>query len=624
MVLAGPGSGKTTVITQRVAFLTGECGVQPERVLVITFTKAAAEEMESRYRMLNGGFSGVAFGTFHALFFKIVKYAYRYEVSDILTEEERYRYIGEISEKMKLEGRDGNDFRMLLSGEISRYKNSEESREKNFSAVVDDENFLKVYAEFSRKLNIEKKIDFEDMMLKCLRLFEERPDILEYWQNCYDYILVDEYQDICPLQYKLIKLLAMPHKNLFVVGDDDQSIYSFRGADPSMCGCFEKDFGREPHFKRLTLGLNYRCAGKIVAASDRLISHNKKRYKKLLRSADGDAMGGTVQYRSFDTLDEQNAYITDMLEILSREGIPGSQTAILYRTNTQPRQLITELKKKGIPFIVKESIPNIFEHWTARNINAYMRLADLIYEKCGDDEAKIDVCPLDREMLLGIINRPKRYVSRECMKYETMTFESLFSANRDKSFVLDKLRKLKYDLGVIARLNTFGAVKYIRKAVGYEDYVDEYAKEHGVDAASLYERLDEIEANARACGSFPEWEEYIREYGETLRRMSAGRQKTKTQENDAAVRLLTFHSSKGLEFDTVFIADVSEGFMPYRQAQTAAEYEEERRMFYVAMTRAKKRLYLLHSDERYGRKYLPSRFIGEIQMTEKQGNRLKR
>ncbi len=606
MVLAGPGSGKTTVITHRVMYLAGELEIPPEKILVITFTRAAADEMKERYRRLSGGKSGVSFGTFHSLFFKIIRYAYRYDASNILREDERNRYIREAADKLKIEGRDSTDFVMLASGEISRYKNRGEG-EKFHSTLVEQDAFEGLYKEFCSRLATEGKLDFDDMMLKCLELFKTRRDILQYWQGCFEYVLVDEFQDICPLQYRLVRLLSQPDDNLFVVGDDDQSIYSFRGSEPKMCFQFERDYTNADGFEKIALGVNYRCAANIVDASARLISHNKNRYKKLLETGRGaDGGSGLVRLRSFRCLEEQNGYIVSMVKMLEQEGIPLEDIAVLYRTNTQPRTLISLLRKENIPFDVRETIPNIYEHWISRNIMAYLETAEE-FSGAGDRD---DTVKISRDSLLSIINRPKRYISRESFRREDICLKDLYQDNCAKAYVTEKLDKLKYDLGIIARLDPFAGIRYIRKAVGYEGYLKEYAADRQTDCDSLLEILDELEASAKEHGSLSSWKQYIADYTDALRRVS----NSKERPENTGVRLLTFHSAKGLEFDTVFIIDVNEDFMPYWQAETTAEIEEERRMFYVAVTRAKNRLFLLYSAERFGREYDPSRFIYEMGM----------
>ena len=590
MVLAGPGSGKTTVITQRVKYLIEECDAPPEKILVITFTKASATEMKTRFCRMFRGAAGVSFGTFHALFFKIIRYAYHYDASSILREDERLRLIYDSAESLKLEGREAADFVQTVSEEISRVKGNEIPPDKFNSAACSGDGFVRMYSAFTEKLASEKKLDFDDMMLMCLRLFEERRDILEFWQQCYEYILIDEFQDISPLQYKLIMLLAKPQNNIFVVGDDDQSIYSFRGAAPEMMFRFEKDF---KDTVKIILGQNYRCGKHIVEASAGLISHNKKRFKKMLTS-EGNGRDSVI-FRSFANLEDENNYIVQMIQMLEREGIEAREIAVLYRTNSEPRSLIRCLKEQNISFTAKETVPNIFNHWIAKNFCAYMEMAE------GN---------ITRTVLLSVMNRPKRYITRDSLKSETVTFENLYEANRDKCYVREKIDKLKYDLTNIGKLDPYAAVKYIRFAVGYEDYLKEYAKTRSIDFDELKEVVDEVQELAKGFNSYREWKKFIQEYGETLREAAEKTAQQKDSENEG-VNLMTFHSAKGLEFDTVFILDASEDYTPYWQAQTTSDIEEERRMFYVAMTRAKKHLYIVHAEERYGRQFELSRFVSE-------------
>ena len=359
MILAGPGSGKTTVIANRIRNLTEEYEVPPEKILVITFTRTAAEEMKERYRVLTGGEQGVAFGTFHALFFKIIRYAYRYDSSNILTEEERTRFLKDAAAKAGAENASDGDFIFALSSEIGRIKNSggDLAKYKTRSVITDKKQFEGIYAEFERILRAEKKLDFDDMMLLCLKLFKEHPEVLSYWQGIYEYILIDEFQDICPLQYELIKLIAEPHKNIFVVGDDDQSIYAFR----EMMFDFEKDYKKVPGYERITLGVNYRCSPEIVECSSRLIAHNKKRFKKELKSGRGGLLKGlfktdTVIYRDFQDVAKEFSYAVNMIENLIARGIDPSEIAVLYRVNTQPGLLVSKLKERNIKFVIRDTV----------------------------------------------------------------------------------------------------------------------------------------------------------------------------------------------------------------------------------------------------------------------------
>ena len=628
MILAGPGSGKTTVIANRIKHLTEECEVPLEKILVITFTRTAAEEMKERYRVLTGGEQGVAFGTFHALFFKIIRYAYRYDSSNILTEEERTRFLKDAAAKAGAENASDGDFIFALSNEIGRIKNSggDLAKYKTRSVITDKKQFEGIYAEFERILRAEKKLDFDDMMLLCLKLFKEHPEVLSYWQGIYEYILIDEFQDICPLQYELIKLIAEPHNNIFVVGDDDQSIYAFRGASPEMMFDFEKDYKKVPGYERITLGVNYRCSPEIVECSSRLIAHNKKRFKKELKSGRGGLFKGifktdTVICRGFQDVGKEFSYAVNMIENLIARGIDASEIAVLYRVNTQPGMLVSRLKERNIKFVIKDSVPNIYEHWVAQNIFAYIELAGMTGNAAGTDMQQVSVAASKtaeegtgrkstwRDLFLQIANRPTRYLRRESLRRADLSFESLYKENADKSYVRERLDKLKYDLTMLSKLPPKAAVGYIRKAIGYDEFLRKYAEDRLLDGDGLFDILNEIEASAAEFATYADWKKHIEEYTEALRRRSSEK-----KEKETGVGLLTFHSAKGMEFDTVFVIDASEDYTPYWQAATSAEIEEERRMFYVALTRAKNRLFVLHADDRFGKKREPSRFLKEARL----------
>lgn len=277
MVLAGPGSGKTTVITHRIQYLTKEYGIDPGDILVITFTRAAAEEMRERYEALTGGGSRVTFGTFHSIFFRILKLAYRYTADNIVREDQQMQFVRELAQAGGLEPEDENEFAASILSEISSVKGERIALEHYYSKNCPDAVFRQLYAGYEEKMRRAGLIDFDDMMVLCLELFTERKDILSAWQRRYRYILIDEFQDINRLQYEIVRMLAKPEDNLFIVGDDDQSIYRFRGAKPEIMLGFERDY---PGAGRILLDVNYRSTEEIVAPALRLIGENQKRFFK--------------------------------------------------------------------------------------------------------------------------------------------------------------------------------------------------------------------------------------------------------------------------------------------------------------------------------------------------------
>ncbi len=281
MVLAGPGSGKTTVITHRTKHLIEHCGVDPSRILVITFTRAAAREMQERFeQLMEGTPSGrVSFGTFHSVFFTILKHAYRYQASDIVREEQRVRFLREMVDGMDLELEDERDFVSAVLGEISYVKSEMLDLDHYYSQNCSEQVFKTLYQGYEERLRRARLLDFDDMLVMCCELFTQRPDILAAWQKKYQYILVDEFQDINKVQYQIVRMLAKPEDNLFIVGDDDQSVYRFRGSRPEIMLGFPRDY---PQAKTVVLGINYRSTSQIVDAALRLSSQIQKLYENKL------------------------------------------------------------------------------------------------------------------------------------------------------------------------------------------------------------------------------------------------------------------------------------------------------------------------------------------------------
>ena len=305
LVLAGPGSGKTLVITERTRHLITEYGINPENILVITFTRAAATEMKERFlRLMGGKSSTVTFGTFHAVFFMILKHAYHYQAENIIREEQRVSCMREIIKRHRLEYEDESEFIAALLGEIGLVKNSGISLDHYYSTNCGEEVFRRVYSEYHEYLYAHHLIDFEDMLLYTWELFKERKDILAAWQKKYPYILIDEFQDINQIQFEVVKLLAGEQRNLFVVGDDDQSIYRFRGAKPEIMLRFEREI---PGTKTVLLDTNYRSQANIVEDALNLIGHNKERFQKRIRAALPAETG--VEYAVFEDQRKENLRI---------------------------------------------------------------------------------------------------------------------------------------------------------------------------------------------------------------------------------------------------------------------------------------------------------------------------
>ena len=586
MVLAGPGSGKTTVITHRVQYLTKEYGIDPGDILVITFTRAAAEEMRERYEALTGGGSRVTFGTFHSIFFRILKLAYRYTADNIVREEQQMQFVRELAQAGGLEPEDENEFAASILSEISSVKGERIALEHYYSKNCPDAVFRQLYAGYEEKMSRAGLIDFDDMMVLCLELFTERKDILSAWQRRYRYILIDEFQDINRLQYEIVRMLAKPEDNLFIVGDDDQSIYRFRGAKPEIMLGFERDY---PGAGRILLDVNYRSTEEIVAPALRLIGENQKRFSKAIHTT--GRHGKNVITKLWQDPGEENLAIVREIQLYLQSGVRPGDIAVLYRTNAGPRFLMEKLMEYNLPFRTRDTVPNLYEHWISRNILTYIRIA---------------MGSRAREDILQVINRPKRYISRDVMPDETVSFEKMKVFYAEKDWIAERIESLEGDLRAIARMSPLAAVNYIRQGMGYDEYLIEYAAFRRMRPEELLETADELKESAAGFKTFDEWFAHIEAYKEELLRQAAQR-RTETD----AITLATMHSAKGLEFPIVYILDANEGITPHSRAMLDEDMEEERRLFYVAMTRAKTRLHVYAVRERYHKKAEVSRFVWE-------------
>lgn len=589
MVLAGPGSGKTFVITRRIEYLIKEKGIDPSHILVITFTKAAAGEMKERFlRLMPVEGKRVTFGTFHAVFFMILKHAYHFQADNIIREEDKIRWMREEIHSMHLDFEDENEVVRNILGEISLVKNTGVDVKHYYSISLSQDIFSDIYREYQGFLARNRKIDFDDMLVYTYELFSQRKDILSAWQNKYRYILIDEFQDVNQLQYNIVRLLAAPGNNLFVVGDDDQSIYHFRGARPEIMLHMPQQY---VDLKIVKLEINYRCPGQVVELASRIIGNNKERFEKNIRAC--KEQKDAITFEIFDRVGEENE---KLIQNLKSQHIPLSRTAVLFRTNLQARPLMEKLLEYNIPFTAKDRVPNLYEHWIAKDIYAYIRIA-------GGSRQRRD--------FLMIMNRPKRYLSRESLESETVAFDVWQNFYSEQDWMMDRIDKLWQDIKIISTLRPFAAINYIRKAVGYDDFLKEYAGYRSIREEELLEVMEELQESARGFLSFEDWFSHIERYKEEIQKM--WEKKRKDQET---LTLATFHSAKGLEFDAVHIMEVNEGITPYKKASLPAEMEEERRMFYVALTRTRNKLYL------YGVKHLNnheaqlSRFLYEARKKE--------
>lgn len=630
MVLAGPGSGKTTVITHRIKRLL-EAGVDPSGILVITFTKAAATEMKERFlrlareedekrkqaeqraggnrtgaekpffgtadpgprrreacgTSLEAAGSRVSFGTFHSVFYHILKWAYRFPAGNVISGEEKRQYFKKFLDESEMEVEDEAEFISSIINEISYVKGERLDLKYYYSQNCPEEWFKKLYDGYDEMLKTTGKIDFDDMLVMCHELFTERKDILAAWQKKFKYILVDEFQDINLLQYQVVRMLALPENNLFIVGDDDQSIYRFRGAKPEIMLGFEKDF---PGTRRVLLGTNYRSTKEIVETSLRLIEHNKVRFEKKLEPFRGS--GRPVDFRVFDNPGHEMDTVAQSIRAYHDAGYQWSEIAVLFRTGANSGLMAERLMGYNIPFKLRDVIPNLYSHWIAKDLFAYMEIA------AGSRK---------RSDFYRIMNRPNRYFSRDAFDTPIVSFDRLKSFYQDRDWMEERICDLEADLRAMAPLKPVAAVNYIRKAIGYDDYLRSYAEFRRMKPEELFETADKLAESAAEFATFVEWKEHAARYEEELKKQN----QEEREETKDRVTLSTMHSAKGLEYPVVFVVDANEGIVPHHKAGLPADIEEERRLFYVALTRAKDRLHVAAVKERYHRKTDVSRFVEE-------------
>ncbi len=589
LVLAGPGSGKTLVITHRIKKLIEEYGADPGRILVITFTRAAVAEMRTRFEALMGGRKlPVTFGTFHSVYFRILKYAYHYDASQIIGEEARLRFLSEeLSDTEPSMAEEPIESLQEILGEISNVKNDMLDLAHYYAKSCSEDVFRRVFKAYEARLRRENVIDFDDMLSLCYELFKERKDILGSWQKRYHYILCDEFQDINRLQYEILRLLALPENNLFAVGDDDQAIYRFRGARPELMLGFPREY-RDA--KQYLLGVNYRCPDKVIRAAGTLISHNQVRFRKEIVGT--DRSGGPVILGAFRDQGEENRRILAHIQSYHEAGYAYEDIAVLVRTNTGARALAGKLMEYNIPFQTKDTVPSLYTHWICGDLLAYIRAA---------------MGAQTRENLLRIINKPCRYISRSAFSGGETSLDELEAIYEEKPWMAERIRKLSGDLKVIGRRTPYEAVVYLRRTVGYDDYLRTYAKERNLSEQELFDVLEELQGDSQEYRTFMEWFGHMERYKEEMKRQQENRNSGGT-----GIVLSTMHGAKGLEYPIVFLPDANEKVIPYEKAGAVTDVEEERRLFYVAMTRAKEKLHIYSVEELHGKQAAVSRFVREL------------
>lgn len=594
LVLAGPGSGKTTVIIQRIRRLTEKMGVSPYRILVITFTKAAAEQMKTRYAALQGK-SGVMFGTFHSIFFRILRQACGYSLEQVLSEDERRNTMQKLVTEAHIAVQDQEEYIQQFFSQYSLMKNQLQDVSDFVPEGLPKDEFVALSKKFDGWKRRNEKIDFDDMLTECYDVLSQDEKIRKAWQDRFDYILVDEFQDVNRAQYACLQMLAAPKNNLFVVGDDDQSIYGFRGASPSFMLDFPKDF---PGTEKVFLDVNYRCSGRIIRLASQVIGTNVSRYAKEIKG-DRD-LGERINVFVAKDSGEEAELTAQKIARLLEEGMPIEEIAVIYRTNIQGGAFARALFRRGIPYHLRDGGFHLYDHWIARDLAAYLFLAEN-----RDSDAS----------LLRIVNKPKRYISKDLLaEAEQMPYgllRSLHVCPSLQKWQAEHLESLEEDLRQIQKRKPYEALRYVRKVVGYDEYLSDYAAYRKASLSNMIEIADEITETAKGTENGTE---FVRKMEELSRQM---KEQSKQKGNTHGVTLTTFHGAKGLEFGAVFLPSLAEGIIPYEKGRKGSALEEERRLFYVGLTRTKDRLFLSFTENRYEKPLKPSRFLMEMGLDER-------
>lgn len=591
LVIACPGSGKTTTLLRRIHYMVTEAGISAAQILMITFTKAAADEMNKRYVSMYGDNPGVTFATIHSLCFSIVKKYGKKNVS-VLSDIEIYNYFN-YRVKYLDQINDKDNFVADVILDISVMKNNMISLSDYEPACTDNkELFTSLYTGYEKYKEKESKVDFDDMLVMAKDILDNEPEVLLYLKNRYSYIQVDEYQDTNYIQRDIIYKLAGKEGNLAVVGDDDQSIYMFRGARPEIMLNFSKDY---PECKVIHMSTNYRSLKEIIKTADHVVKHNSQRFAKDFYGAREEK--GKVFFRNYLNNTSQLGGVLHKVRELLEQGVKPEQIAILYRTNKESMPFAEYFMREKIPFQCNERLKSKYHHWIFQDIQAYWKLS----------RGKKDKISFQR-----ILNHPNRYFYGKAFHSVDPNLSSLKQAVwEQKGGVHWQLQKGLENAETLFQhfkiLNTFSKpevfMNYLYKATGYNDYLKEYAKLRKLDVKELTVVWNNLLDEAKLYGSWDAWGRYIVAYNRQLQQANKSKD---------GITLSTMHRAKGLEWDYVFIINCVDGTIPHSNAMTPEEIEEERRLFYVAMTRAKDFLYL--SAYKEDGKDISSPFIEECEL----------
>src|SRR5215216_1687390 len=607
LVVAGAGSGKTRVLTHRIAHLVSACGVKPQEILAITFTNKAAGEMRERLEGILGDVAPRMWVmTFHAACGRILRreaprLGYRSNFT-IYDQADQVRLVKSCLEELE---RDPKRFVPRgIHAQISMAKNQLIGPEEYKARVASfyDQTVADAYALYQRRLHASNAVDFDDLLMLTVEVLQHFPEALARWQKAFRYVLVDEYQDTNHAQYRLLQLLAGKHRNLCVVGDPDQSIYAFRGADIRNILEFERDF---PDARTVALEQNYRSTNRILRAANGVIAHNRERKEKELFSELGD--GEPVEVLEVEDEHAEARFVAARIAALVEEGYSGNDVAVFYRTNAQSRVLEDVLVRQGVAYQVIGG-PRFYDRAEIKDAIAYLQVLDN---------------PVDAVSLLRIANRPRRGIGDSSLArlvaFADAQAISLWDAlpRADEAGVgsapqraVKQFHTLMQSL--MARAQEISVPDLVEEVLQRTGYLDTLEAERTIEAQGRVENLQELVGVAR------EWNEQAQEPSLSgfLQEISLYSDQDAIRGDGSLVTLMTLHNAKGLEFAAVFVIGAEEGIFPHMRAIEEQGIEEERRLCYVGMTRAKERLTLLHASTRSlwgSRTYnLPSRFLDEL------------
>ncbi len=586
IVIAGPGSGKTFTVIQRILYLICNCKINPGQILTITFTKAAAMEMQQRYQkevplnpILSSYQQSVQFGTFHSVCYHILKASGMQRGVSLIKDSEKRRIMETLLHIHEV--KDASDYDIITSviDCVSQRKNGVEAQ---LPSGLKPERFESVYKDYEEMKKQRRRIDFDDMIMKCLEILREDPAFCGKWQKRFEYILVDEFQDINEPQYQVVKLLAAPFFNLFAVGDDDQSIYGFRGAIPEIMKAFLQDF---PNAEQVFLTENYRSGGPIVELANQVIRENKSRFAKTILPL---REGGRVSFQFRESRKEEELCLLSDIQKLSYEDLITS--AVILRTNLEAFQYASLLKQNGVAVRQAGSgKEDVLHHFIMEDCLSFLRF-------CREGNRRKD--------FLRFMNKQNLFLSRQALLGEIVTKQELVSYYRNDLQMCDKINKLFDNIRIASGLSPALTIHLFRKIIGYDAYLKEKAtgraeKEHYMETADQLEDLFKLMKPQETCDHF-------------FSRMEEGREEdAKKGAVHPGISVITMHGAKGLEFTSVFLPDLNEGVIPGKNARTPSAIEEERRLLYVAITRARDFLYLYCTRER-NRK--PTRFLERVSL----------